>query len=125
VERPERSDRAARRLLPHRRRPSRQPYDPPNQAAWQHDGVLGWAAYKIADRVTTHEAWGLGSYCFFSVDPTIHASRAFEVPVTPGVKLHDILSLSITNHGTIDHVVNDVGAATNANTTPVNVVSYP
>ena len=87
------------------------PYDPPNQAAWQHDGVLGWAAYKVADSVKTHEGWGLGSYCFFNVDPTIHASRAFEVPVTPGVKLHDILSLSITNHGTIDHVVNDVGRA--------------
>ena len=87
------------------------PYDPPNQAAWQHDGVLGWAAYKVADWVKTHEGWGLGSYCFLNVDPTIHASRAFEVPVTPGVKLHDILSLSITNHGTIDHVVNDVGRA--------------
>lgn len=101
------------------------PYDPPNQAAWQHDGVLGWAAYKVADSVSTHEGWGLGSYCFFNVDPTIHASRAFEVPVTPGVKLHDILSLSITNHGTIDHVVNDFGAPTDANTSPSNVVSYP
>ena len=101
------------------------PYDPPNQAAWQHDGVLGWAAYKVADSVKTHEGWGLGSYCFFNVDPTIHASRAFEVPVTPGVKLHDILALSITNHGTIDHVVNDFGPPTDANTTPVNVVSYP
>jgi hypothetical protein len=51
---------------------------------------------------------GLGSYCYFNVDPTIHATRAFEVPVAPGVKLHDILSLSITNHGTIDHVGNVV-----------------
>jgi hypothetical protein len=101
------------------------PYDPPNQAAWQHDGVLGWAAYKVAERVKTHEAWGLGSYCFFNVDPTIHASHAFEVPVSPGVKLHDILDLSITNHGTIDHVVNDFGAATNANTTPIDIVAYP
>ncbi len=101
------------------------PYDPPNQAAWQHDGVLGFAAYKVADSVTTHEAWGLGSYCFFNVDPTIHASHAFEVPDTPGVKLHDILDLSITNHGTIDHVVNDVGDPTNANTVPVNLLSYP
>jgi hypothetical protein len=101
------------------------PYDPPNQAAWQHDGVLGWAAYKVDDSVRTHEGWGLGSYCFFNVDPTIHATRAFEVPVTPGVKLHDILSLSITNHGTIDHVVNDVGPPTPPNTTPVNIVSYP
>jgi hypothetical protein len=101
------------------------PYDPPNQAAWEHDGVLGFAAYKVADSVTTHEAWGLGSYCFFNVDPTIHASRAFEVPNSAGVKLHDLLTLSITDHGTIDNVVNDVGGPTNANTVPVDVVSYP
>ena len=49
------------------------PYDPPNQAAWTHDGVNGFAAYKVADAVKTHEAWGLGSYCFFNVDPSIHA----------------------------------------------------
>jgi hypothetical protein len=101
------------------------PYDPPNQDAWKHDGVLGFAAYKVADSVKTHEAWGLGSYCFFNVDPTIHASRAFEVPVTDGVKLHDILDLSITNHGTIDHVVNDVGDPTSPNTTTSTVVEYP
>ena len=35
------------------------PYDPPNQAAWTHDGVNGYAAYKVADlRHKTHEAWG-------------------------------------------------------------------
>jgi hypothetical protein len=100
------------------------PYDPPDQAAWRQDG-LGFAAYKVADSVKAHEGWGLGSYCFFNVDPTIHASHAFEVPVAPGVKLHDLLSLSITNHGTIDHVVNDVGAPTDANTSPSNVVEYP
>jgi hypothetical protein len=101
------------------------PYDPPNQAAYQHDGLLGWASYKVAPWVRTHEGWGLGSYSFFNVDPTIHASHAFEVPIRPGVRLHDILSLSITNHGTIDHVVNDFGAPTDANTNPSNVVEYP
>jgi hypothetical protein len=35
------------------------PYDAPNQAAWQHDGILGYAAYKVADDVRTHEGWGL------------------------------------------------------------------
>jgi hypothetical protein len=47
------------------------------------------------------------------------------VPVTFGIKLHDILDLSITNHGTIDHVVNDVGDPTSPNTTTSTVVSYP
>jgi hypothetical protein len=102
------------------------PYDPPNQAAWMHDGVNGFAAYKIGDDVKTHEAWGLGSYCFFNVDPSIHATRAFEVPVTAGVKLHDILTVSLGGVGTIDHVVNDTGAAAQgAATIPVNIVSFP
>lgn len=101
------------------------PYDPPSQEAWRSGPTLGYAAYKVADHVRHHEAWGLGSYCYFNVDPTIHASRAFEVPVTADVTLHDILDLSITNHGTIDHVVNDYGPPTDANTTPNYVVSYP
>ena len=101
------------------------PYDPPSQTAWQHNGVLGYAAYKVGDSVKTHEAWGLGSYCFFLFNSGLHASRAFEVPVTSGVKLHDVLDVSIMNLGTIDHIVNDVGAATNAYTTPVSVASYP
>jgi hypothetical protein len=102
------------------------PYDPPNQEAWRHDGVNGFAAYKVADAVTTHEAWGLGAYCFFNVDPSIHATRGFEVPVEPGVKLHDILTVSLGGVGVIDHVVNDTGAAAQgAATIPVNLVSYP
>jgi hypothetical protein len=102
------------------------PYDPPNQAAWTHDGVNGFAAYKVADDVQAHEGWGLGSYCFFNVDPTVHATRAFEVPVTPGLKLHDILTVSLGGVGTIDHVVNDTGAAAQgAATIPVNIVSFP
>ena len=101
------------------------PYDPPNQAAWQHDGILGYAAYKVADSVKTHEGWGLGSYCFLNVDPTIHASHAFESPVGPGIKFHDLLTLSITNNGTIDHVINDAGAPTPTDTTRSTLVSYP
>ena len=102
------------------------PYDAPNQAAWQHDGVPGWAAYKVANRVRTHQLWGAGSYVFTNVDPTIHAARGFEVPVTPGVRLHDLLTVNL-GAGTIDHVVNDTGApvTTAAVGAPSYVVSYP
>jgi hypothetical protein len=85
------------------------PYDAPDQASWQHDGVDGWAAYKVGDKVKTHEAWGMGSYIYTNVNPTLHATRAYEVPVTPGVRLHDILTVSLNAAGTIDHVVNDTG----------------
>jgi hypothetical protein len=102
------------------------PYDPSDQAAWSHDGVKGWAAFKVGESVQQFEGWGLGSYCFFKVNPTIHAARAFEVPVRSGIKLHDILTVSLGGVGVIDHVVNDSGAAAQGTaTTPVNIVSYP
>ncbi len=102
------------------------PYDPPDQAAYQHDGVLGWAAYKVADRVRTHEAWGVDSYVFFNVNPAIHAARGFEVPVRPGVRMHDLLTVNLSA-GTIDHVVGDTGApvTTAAVGVPSYVVGYP
>ncbi|WP_295815389.1 adenylyl cyclase [uncultured Deinococcus sp.] len=102
------------------------PYDPPNQAAWQHDGVLGYAAYKVADHVKTHEAWGLGSYIYTNVDPSIHATQGFEVPVTPGVKMHNLLTVQL-GAGTIDHVINGVGAPVNGGAVgvPSYVVEYP
>jgi hypothetical protein len=102
------------------------PYDPPNQAAWSHHGVLGFAAYKVADTVKTHHAWGLGSYIFTNVVPTLHASHAFEVPVTANVQLRDILTVSLNKAGTIDHVVNDTGGpVTPTDAGPSNVVSFP
>ncbi len=45
---------------------SEMPYDPPSVEAWRHGNVIGYASYKVADTVTTHEAWGLGVYCVFN-----------------------------------------------------------
>jgi hypothetical protein len=102
------------------------PYDPPNQASWMSSGsVNGYAAYKVGANVTTHEAWGLGSYCYFNVNPAVNNYHAFEVPNTAGVKFHDALTVSLGNVGSITHVINDTGATTATNTTPSNVVSYP
>ncbi|MYS24823.1 Chitobiase/beta-hexosaminidase C-terminal domain-containing protein [Streptomyces sp. DvalAA-14] len=102
------------------------PYDPPNQAAWMSSAsVNGYAAYKVGANVTTHEAWGLGSYCYFNVNPAVNNYHAYEVPNTPGVKFHDALTVSLGGVGTITHVINDTGAVTASNTTPSNVVSFP
>jgi hypothetical protein len=102
------------------------PYDVPDQASWMSpDGVDGYAAYKVGANVTTHEAWGLGSYCFFDTNPAVSAYHAFEVPNTPGVKLHDLLTVSLNTRGSITHVVNDTGAVTPSGTAPSNLVSYP
>ena len=102
------------------------PYDPPNQAAWNHDGIRGWAAYKVADHVTQHEAWGLGSYCVFTSDASITSDNGFEVPVTPGVRMHSLLTVSLGGVGTYEHVINGVGPrAAGTETVPAKVVSYP
>ena len=102
------------------------PYDPPTQAEWSHDGIQGWAAYKVADHVRTHHLYGGGAYVFNQNNPSIHTENGFEVPNRPGVQLHHILTVNLSA-GTIDHVVNGVGgAADNSNTgTPVYVTDYP
>jgi hypothetical protein len=101
------------------------PYDPPDQATWR-TGALGYAAYKVAATVTSHEGWGLGSYCFFNVNPSIHADRGFEVPVNAGVRFHDLLTVSLGGSGTIDHVINNTGGpAQGTATIPVDIVSFP
>ncbi|MBM4795811.1 coagulation factor 5/8 type domain-containing protein [Streptomyces sioyaensis] len=101
-------------------------YDAPNQAAVQNGSTKGYAAYKIADGVATHEAWGLGSYCYYNVDPTIRQDHGFEAPSTPGVRLHDLLVVSLGGKGQYEHVINGIGAPTSGSSTvPSTVVSYP
>jgi hypothetical protein len=103
------------------------PYDPPTQADYQHDGVLGWAAFKVADAVQSFQGYGMGSYIFTNVNPSIHVSHAFEVPVTPGVQMHDLLTINLSGPGTIDHVINDTGDPVSSANPDVasQVVSYP
>lgn len=74
---------------------------------------LGYAAYKVDDAVTTHQAWGLGSYIFINSGADIHATHAFEVPVRAGVRLNSLLTVQLNvGLGVIDHVVNMTGPAT-------------
>ena len=105
------------------------PYDVPAQAAWTSGRGPGWAAYEVGADVKRHEAWGLGSYCFFTrggEDSHIVAARAFEVPDAPGVRLHDLVTVSLAGHGTIAHVVNDSGPATEpTGAAAIDLVAYP
>ncbi|MBA4136341.1 MAG: coagulation factor 5/8 type domain-containing protein [Opitutus sp.] len=67
------------------------PYDPPSQAAWMNGPRRGYAAYKVADHVQTHEAWGLGVYAVLRNTPVI-LDNAIECPVAPGVKFHHMMT---------------------------------
>lgn len=103
------------------------PYDPPNQATWGSSGggALGWAAYKVANSVTSHEAWGVGVYCFFNVNPSVTASRGFEVPNNAGVRFHGLVTVSLGGVGTINRVINDTGEVANQPHQVSYVTNYP
>ncbi|MEV4230367.1 discoidin domain-containing protein [Streptomyces bobili] len=101
-------------------------YDVPNAAAVTHDGIVGYAAYKVADTVNQHEAWGLGSYCNFTSDSSIVQHHGFQVPVKPGVKLHSLQVISLGGKGQYAHVVNDTGAPTSgSDTIPSKITQFP
>jgi hypothetical protein len=88
------------------------PYDPPDQASYTSAaGTNGWASYKVSDAVTSHEAWGLGIYSVF-LRPHVVLTRAIEVPRTPGVQFHHMITVALGDLGEITHVINDTGEAT-------------
>ena len=88
------------------------PYDPPDQPSYTSaPGVNGWASYKLAANVTHHEAWGLGIYSVF-LKPNVVLSRAIEVPKTPGVRFHHIITVALGDKGEISNVIDDMGGAT-------------
>ncbi|EFM09962.1 coagulation factor 5/8 type domain protein [Paenibacillus curdlanolyticus YK9] len=94
------------------------PYDPPSQAAWMSSNgtVNGYASYKVADNVTSHEAWGLGVYSFFR-DAAVKLNSAIEVPDVQGIKIHHATSIWLAGMAgsEITHIVNNLGGKVTAN----------
>ncbi|KAK8096998.1 hypothetical protein PG999_012942 [Apiospora kogelbergensis] len=94
------------------------PYDPPSQERYMSGGqngaakVNGYASYKVADHVDTHEAWGLGVYSYYRDFPA-KTENAIEVPgdSRPGVKLHRMTTIWLNGlaGSEITHIVNGKG----------------
>jgi hypothetical protein len=93
------------------------PYDPPSQSAWSEaPGVNGYASYKLADSVTSHQAYGLGVYAVFINSTNISCFNAMETPTnSPQVNVHDMMDVyiggNISGNGTsvINHIINGIG----------------
>ncbi|HSH98268.1 MAG: adenylyl cyclase [Methylophilaceae bacterium] len=96
---------------------SEAPYDVPDQASWMNGSVNGYASYKVADKVTSHQAWGVGVYCFFDTNPDVKLHSAIEVPNDNiglnGVMFHDVTTVSLGGTGEITHVIGGLGEAAN------------
>jgi hypothetical protein len=93
------------------------PYDPPSQDAWSHDGVEGYASYKVADQVTSHQAYGLGIYAVFIDCTNISSFNAIETPTnSQQVNMHDMATVYIGGNtsgngvSTLTHIINGTGA---------------
>ena len=103
------------------------PYDPPAQAEWRSaPATNGWASYKVADAVKTHQAWGLGIYSVFR-HPGVTLTRAMEAPERPTLHFEHMITVALDNLGEITHIINDSGAAATTNKPRVDpkLTSYP
>ncbi len=89
---------------------SEMPYDVPSQMAWQHGSAKGYASYKVGDKVTSHEAWGLGIYSYFTAAQVL-ADNAIETPDANGIKIHHMVDVHLGGKGGITHVINGAGPA--------------
>ena len=88
------------------------PYDAPSQSVWMETPTTnGYASYKVANTVTSHQAYGLGIYGVFT-SSTDACYNAVETPINPQVDVHDIITVCITaESGTSDiaHIINGTG----------------
>jgi hypothetical protein len=93
---------------------SEMPYDVPMQSSWQHDGVNGYASYKVGDSVTTHDARGVGVYCVF--DNAVVSANAVETPMAAGVSFQHIVTLRFggASGSGINHIIKGTGNAVNS-----------
>ncbi len=93
------------------------PYDPPTVDSWKHDGVGGYASYKVSDKVKSHEAWGLGIYCVFYKAPVI-VTNTIETPENLEKDIHHkiIFWLNGNKESKMLSIINGKGGNVDANT---------
>lgn len=86
------------------------PYDVPDQKSWMNGPINGYASYKVADSVTSHEAWGLGIYSYFR-DAAVKLDNAIEAPAVAGVKFHHLTTVWLNGKdgSEISHIINNDG----------------
>lgn len=82
---------------------SEYPYD-----VTQDYGDKKFAAYKVADSVTSHKGYGVGVYSFFR-DNDVRVPSGIQAPSVPGVSFTNSLTVFLNGKGSIDHVINDQG----------------
>jgi len=87
-------------------------YDVPTQKEWTGpDGNgNGWAAYRVGDNVSKHEAWGVGVYSvFLHTKDTVLLENAILTPPKGEITIHYPFTVLLSTKGGIEHIINDIG----------------
>ena len=69
-------------------------------------GSSGFAGYHVSNNASSHEAWGVGVYCFFRDHP-VHVSSGITAPESAYFK--NAMTVFLTGQGGINHVINAKG----------------
>lgn len=84
-------------------------YDVPNQKAWMDKETKGFAAYKVAESVENHKAWGFGIYSVFTL-PGVQLESAIEVPEKKGIIFKNMITLNLNKgENNIKNIINKKG----------------
>jgi hypothetical protein len=90
------------------------PYDVPNQNRWLAGDTLGYADYKVADSVTSHQAYGVGVYSNFY--EAVWLENAVEAPSGDDIYFRHIIVCKFQNRGDagVKHVISGIGEGTDS-----------
>lgn len=80
-------------------------------------GDMGYAAYKVNDLVSQHEAYGISAYSFFR-DHDVTINSGIVCPNYETVKFTNSLTVFLDGLGSITHVINDQGNTSSSGNTP-------
>lgn len=58
------------------------------------------------DKVTNHEAYGIGTYSFFA-DYEVTVKNAIKTPKNNGIKFTNAFTVFLSGKGAINHIIND------------------
>jgi len=87
-------------------------YDVPTQEDWTGpDGNHnGWAAYRVADNVKKHEAYGVGVYSvFLRTKGFVLLENAIVTPPKGDIAVRYPFTVNLSTDGGIEHIINGLG----------------
>lgn len=85
-------------------------YDVPTQQDWMSPDGKGWAAYRVADNVKKHQAWGVGVYSvFINTKDFVVMDNAILTPPEGDITIHYPFTMLLSTQGGIGHIINGVG----------------